>query len=89
MFLIYVLNLLTLYFWLLLVCLSDYHSTGESANAKSRRCIPERQTEVLTGVNNGVNSLFIGRRRGLPGGGATASPTTASNEPLSLYRGCH
>ncbi len=49
MFLIYVLNVLTLYFWLLLVCLSDYHSTGESANAKSRRCIPERQTEVLLG----------------------------------------
>mgnify|MGYP003332835162 CR=1 FL=1 len=63
MFLIYVLNVLTLYFWLLLVCLSDYHSTGESANAKSRRCIPERQTEVLLGSN-------VGRKRDLSRGDA-------------------
>ena len=68
MFFIYVLNVLTLYFWLLLVCLSDYHSTGESANAKSRRCIPERQTEVLLGWR----SLPSERRRGLRGGGVTA-----------------
>ena len=58
MFFIYVLNVLTLYFWLLLVCRSDYHSTGESANAKSRRCIPERQTEVLTGVLTWVESAI-------------------------------